>query len=75
MEQNEIDQQQKYYKEIEACVQLENLSYFLKDKNKELENLEKEYRGRSLPDLVWLAIIGAGLYTYFGTFDVSTIKA
>lgn len=74
MEQNEIDQQQKYYKEIEACVQLENLSYFLKDKNKELENLEKEYRGRSLPDLVWLAIIGAGLYTYFGTFDVSTIK-
>lgn len=74
MEQNEIDQQQKYYKEIEACVQLENLSYFLKDKNKELENLEKEYRCRSLPDLVWLAIIGAGLYTYFGTFDVSTIK-
>ena len=74
MEQNEIDQQQKYYKEIEACVQLENLSYFLKDKNKEIENLEKEYRGRSLPGLVWLAIIGAGLYTYFGTFDVSTIK-
>lgn len=74
MEQNEIDQQQKYYKEIEACVQLENLSYFLKDKNKEIENLEKEYRGRSLPGLVWLAIIGASLYTYFGTFDVSTIK-
>ena len=23
---------------------------------------------------MWLAIIGAGLYTYFGTFDVSTIK-
>lgn len=75
MEPNEIDQQQKYYKEIEACVQLENLSYFLEDKNKEIENLEKGYRGRSLPDLVWLVIIGVGLYTYFGTFDVSTIKA
>lgn len=74
MEQDVINKPSKYYEEIKDCVQLESLANYLQDKNNEIESLERGYRGRKLNALVVWAIIGGGLYTYFGTFDKTTVE-
>ena len=74
MEQDVINKPSKYYEEIKDCIQLESLANYLQDKNNEIESLERGYRGRKLNALVVWAIIGGGLYTYFGTFDKTTVE-
>ena len=57
MEQIEIDQQQKYYEEIQDCVKLENLIKYIQNQDNIVMDLEKGYRGYSLPGLVWFFVI------------------
>lgn len=57
MEQIEIDQQQKYYEEIQDCIKLENLLNYIQNQDNRIAGLEARYRGYSLPSLVWWALV------------------
>lgn len=72
MEQNETDHQQKYYKEIEACIQLENLSYFIRRQDSRISSLKSGYRGLSLPTLVWGILFFYGIMLYANGLNSET---
>lgn len=73
MEHIEIDQQQKYYEEIQDCVKLENLIKYIQNQDNIVMDLEKGYRGYSLPGLVWFFVIALALNVYFIDFSLDSV--
>lgn len=74
MEQNEFEQQERYYREIQDCIKLENLAKYIQNQDNIVFDLKKGYRGYSLPGLVWFVLIFLGLNVLFRDFSLESIE-
>lgn len=74
METSAIEAQQKYYEEIQDCIKLENLAYYIQNQNNRISVLQSKYRGWSMPTIIWVFVILVSLSVLFDVFSFETVK-
>lgn len=75
METSAIEAQQKYYEEIQDCIRLENLAYYIQNQNNRISVLQSKYRDWSMPNIVWGIVIITLFAAWVNDFSAKSLKA